>query len=86
MRASSRGKVCIMTSIHPSSGPRIFHKEARTLSQAGYEVVVIAPHDKKSENVGGVQIMGLPKYERRFYRWECGHCPQVRRLVDVLGK
>jgi glycosyltransferase involved in cell wall biosynthesis len=57
-----------MTSVHPPFDPRIFHKEAQTLIQAGYEVVLIAPHDKESENVDGIHIMGLPKYERRFYR------------------
>jgi glycosyltransferase involved in cell wall biosynthesis len=61
-------KVCILTSVHPPFDPRIFHKEAQTLVQAGYEVTLIAPHDKKSENVDGVQIMGLPRYKRRFYR------------------
>jgi len=61
-------KVCMLTSVHPPFDPRIFHKEAQTLVQAGYEVTLIAPHDKKSENVDGVQIMGLPRYKRRFYR------------------
>lgn len=71
MRASgSTSKVCVMTSVPPSPffDPRIFYKEAQTLVQAGYEVVLIAPHDKESENVDGVQIMGLPRYKRRFYR------------------
>jgi len=57
-----------MTSVHPPFDPRIFHKEAQTLVQAGYKVVLIAPHDKESESVGGVYIMGLPRYKRRFYR------------------
>ncbi len=61
-------KACILTSLHHPFDPRIFHKEAQTLAQAGYEVVLIAPHDKESENVDGVQIMGLPRYKRRFYR------------------
>ncbi len=69
VRASgSNGKVCILTSVHPPFDTRIFHKEAQTLVQAGYEVVLIAPYDKESESVGGVQIMGLPRYKRRFYR------------------
>ncbi|TEU17385.1 MAG: hypothetical protein E3J21_08470 [Anaerolineales bacterium] len=69
VRASdSSGKVCVMTSVHPPFDPRIFHKEAQTLVQAGYEVVLIAPHDKESENVDGVHIIGLPRYKRRFYR------------------
>jgi glycosyltransferase involved in cell wall biosynthesis len=62
------GKVCIMTSVHPPFDPRIFHKEAQTLVQAGYEVVLIAPYDKESTSVDGVQIMGLPRYKRRLYR------------------
>jgi glycosyltransferase involved in cell wall biosynthesis len=69
VRASaSNGKVCVMTSVHPPFDPRIFHKETQTLVQAGYEVVLIAPYDKESENVDGVHIMGLPRYKRRFYR------------------
>jgi glycosyltransferase involved in cell wall biosynthesis len=69
VRASdSKGKVCILTSVHPPFDPRIFHKEAQTLVQAGHEVVLIAPYDKEFERVDGVHIMGLPKYERRFYR------------------
>jgi glycosyltransferase involved in cell wall biosynthesis len=57
-----------MTSVHPPFDPRIFHKEAQTLVQAGYEVVLIAPYDKGSERVDGVHIIGLPRYKRRFYR------------------
>lgn len=69
VRASDRnGKVCIMTSVHPPFDPRIFHKEAQTLVQAGYEVALIAPYDKESESVEGVHIIGLPRYKRRFYR------------------
>ena len=69
VRASgNNGKVCVMTSIHPPFDPRIFHKEAQTLVQAGYEVVLIAPYDKESASVDGVHIMGLPRYKRRFYR------------------
>ncbi len=66
--AGGEMKACILTSVHPPFDPRIFHKEAQTLVQAGYEVVLIAPHDKESESVGGVQVVGLPRYKRRFYR------------------
>lgn len=69
MRASDgNGKVCIITSVNPPFDIRIFHKEAQTLVQAGYKVVLITPHDKESESVKGVYIIGLPRYERRFYR------------------
>lgn len=60
-------KVCILTSAHPSFDSRIFHKEAKTLVHAGYEVVLIVQHDK-SEVVDGVRIVPLPKPRNRFTR------------------
>ncbi len=36
-------RVCVMTSVHPAADVRIYHKQAMTLSRAGYDVVLIAP-------------------------------------------
>jgi glycosyltransferase involved in cell wall biosynthesis len=60
-------KVCILTSVHPAFDTRIFHKEAKTLVQAGYKVTLIAQH-VKSETVDGVKIIALPKVRNRFKR------------------
>ncbi len=46
---------------------RVFYKEAKTLSAAGYEVVLIAKHDK-AETVGGVRIIPVFSSRNRFYR------------------
>lgn len=58
-------KICVLTSAHSAFDGRIFHKEAKTLVKAGYNVVVIAQHSKE-EVVEGVRIVPLPLSENRF--------------------
>lgn len=60
-------KVCILTTVHPPFDTRIFHKEAKTLARAGYEVILIVQHNKK-EVVDGIKIIPLPKPRNRFVR------------------
>ena len=58
-------KVCILTSVHPAFDTRIFHKEAKTLARAGYDVTLIAQHDK-NETIDGIKIVALPKPKNRI--------------------
>jgi len=67
MKVGNSKKVCILTSVHPVFDTRIFHKQARTLVNAGYDVSLIAQHSK-SEIVDGVKIIPLPKPKNRFKR------------------
>lgn len=60
-------KVCIITSVHLPFDTRIFHKQAKTLEKAGYNVTLIAQHDK-DEIVEGIQIISLPKPNNRVQR------------------
>jgi len=60
-------KVCILTSVHPPFDARIFHKQAKSLVKAGYNVTLIAQHDK-NEVVDGVEIVALPKPKNRLWR------------------
>ena len=60
-------RVCIITTVHESFDTRIFHKQAKTLAKAGYDVSLIAQHNG-IETVDGVTIVGLPKARDRFQR------------------
>ncbi len=60
-------KACVMTSAHPAFDVRIFHKECRSLTQAGYEVTLIAPHPE-SQHTHGIVIEAVPLHSQRFRR------------------
>ena len=60
-------RVVHITTVHSPFDNRIFHKQAKTLVKAGYDVTLIAPH-KKNETVDGVNIIALKKPRNRFFR------------------
>lgn len=60
-------KVCHITTVHQPFDVRIFHKEAKTLADANYKVLLIAQHNKK-EVVEGIEIFPLPKPKNRLDR------------------
>jgi glycosyltransferase involved in cell wall biosynthesis len=71
-------KVCILTSVHSPFDTRIFHKQAKSLLKAGYDVTLIAQHER-DEVVDGIKIVALPKSRNRFWRI-LGNC-RVFRLA-----
>jgi glycosyltransferase involved in cell wall biosynthesis len=60
---SHQPRVCLLSSVHPALDNRIFYREAQSLHRAGYEVVVVAVHDR-DEVKEGIQILGLPRWPR----------------------
>jgi glycosyltransferase involved in cell wall biosynthesis len=62
-----RVKVCMLTSVHVPFDGRIFHRAAKSLAKAGYDVVLIARHDKE-EVVDGVRVVPLPQPKNRIHR------------------
>lgn len=63
----SASKICHLTSIHPPFDIRIFHKECKTLAQAGFEVYLIAPH-VQANTYEGIHVLPIPQYSARWRR------------------
>ncbi len=81
-----RAKVCMLTTVHVPFDGRIFHKEAKSLARAGYDVVLIARHTR-TETVDGVRIVPVPEPRSRFHRmtsvtWKL-YRQAVRENADV---
>ena len=45
-------KACILTSSHATFDSRIFHKQARTLAEEGYDVMLVTPHGADTKRHG----------------------------------
>ncbi|MFN4190866.1 MAG: glycosyltransferase, partial [Pseudothermotoga sp.] len=79
-------KIVHFTTVHPAFDIRIFHKEAKTLAQAGYNVTLIAQHEKE-EIVNGVRIIPLPRSKNRLSRfliltW-CAFFTAIRQRAQI---
>jgi glycosyltransferase involved in cell wall biosynthesis len=59
----SSPRVAILSSVHLALDNRVFYREARTLAAAGYDVTLIAVHDR-DETRDGVRIRALSRVPR----------------------
>lgn len=67
-----------MSSVHDVFDTRIFHKEAKTLKKAGYDVTLIAQHTKK-EVINGIEIIPIDESNNRYKRF-------IKTVWEVLKK
>lgn len=60
---------CHITTVHPEKDNRIFYKECKSLSCAGYEVNLLVVNGESFEE-DGVKVIGIPcKYSSRLQRF-----------------
>jgi glycosyltransferase involved in cell wall biosynthesis len=77
-------KVVHITSVHSPFDTRIFHKECRTLKNANYDVVLIAPH-KADEIRDGITIKAVEGSNGRFSRMTSLSRQIYRKALDENG-
>ncbi|MEG0899532.1 MAG: glycosyltransferase family 4 protein [Oscillospiraceae bacterium] len=65
-------KVCVITSVHPHNDVRIFHKEAKSLIENGYDVFVLCPDfEGTMENIVCIKMpIEHKKIKRILYSWK----------------
>jgi glycosyltransferase involved in cell wall biosynthesis len=56
-----RARACFVSVVRPARDVRTFHREARSLAAAGWQVTVIGRDDGPRETVDGVEIVPLPR-------------------------
>lgn len=80
-----RPRVCVLTSVHPPLDVRIFHRQARSTSAAGYQVTLIAPA-APARAIDGVEFMSLPAWGGRWgrpFRWPVLVWKALRTRADL---
>ena len=61
-------KVCVFTTVHRPYDVRVFHKEARSLAEAGHRVTLLAHADFQRAVKNGVVVKGVKRPANRFFR------------------
>jgi hypothetical protein len=74
-------KICHVTNVHPPFDGRIFHKMASSAALNGYDVTLVAPHDKE-EIRNGVKIKPINKPKSRLNRMLSSI--KLRKLLIII--
>lgn len=73
-------KVAHLTSHHNILDNRVFYRECRSLLAAGYEVILVAQHER-DETRDGIRILAVPRYRHRLERVTLTAFRVVRRAL-----
>ena len=60
-------RIVHLTTVHHALDPRIFHKQLKTLREAGYEAHLVAPRSHAG-TVDGIPVHALPQVNGRYQR------------------
>ena len=79
-------KICVFTTVHRPFDVRVFHRECRTLADAGFDVTLLVHADFSFRLEQGVKVKGIPRPKNRLFRllsifrfaWQC-----LREEADV---
>jgi glycosyltransferase involved in cell wall biosynthesis len=77
-------RVCVLTTVHRpfEVDVRVFHRECKALSEAGFDVTLIAPHHR-DEVIDGILIVAIPSPRRRLVRMTLGVLAALRKAVQL---
>ncbi len=82
---ASKGRVVQFSTVHPPYDIRVFHRECRTLAEAGYDTAYVVPHEK-DELLHGVRICAVPKFKGRLDRALGSTWRVFRRAMKENGR
>jgi len=74
-------KICHLTSVHVPFDTRIFHRECRSLADAGHEVHLVARHTV-DETVDGIRIHAVTGYAGKMKRIVAAPREVLRRALE----
>lgn len=76
-------RICHITTVHSANDTRIYIKECQSLSQAGYEVFLVAPETSMASLNGPVRIEFIPKEHNRLLRLIRGQWHAFRKALKT---
>lgn len=74
-----------ITTVHSPFDNRIFHRECKTLAEAGYDVVLVAAHER-DETVDGIRICAFARPQGRWARMSLGVWRALRTALRQRGR